>query len=118
MNPEVTKTKHRRPFPFENRLILEAQVESVSAGGILIPQDVKESMKAKGQTELKIDIGKVLAVGEGAFTDAGVQVKMSINVGDVVAYARHKVLKYRLDGEDYLIATLSSIIAKISDAAY
>jgi len=118
MNPEVIKTQHRRPFPFEDRLIIEELVESVSAGGILIPQDVKEDMKAKGQTELKIDIGKVLAVGAGAYTDAGVQVKMPIVVGDMVAYARHKVIKYKLDGETHLIATLSSIIAKVSDESY
>ncbi len=118
MNPEVVKTQHRRPFPFEDRIILEENVEAVSAGGILIPEATKEMMKKQGQQEVKIDIGKVLAVGEGPFTDAGVRVPMPFKVGDSVAFARHKVIKYKLDGETYLIATLMSIIAKISDDPY
>ncbi len=118
MNPEVVKTQHRRPFPFEDRIILEENIEAVSSGGILIPEATKEQMKRQGQQEVKIDIGKVLAVGEGPFTDAGVRVPMPFKVGDMVAFARHKVIKYQLDGETYLIATLMSIIAKIDDAPY
>ncbi len=117
-NPEVVKTQHRRPFPFEDRIILEENREEVSSGGILIPEATKEAMKQKGQQELKIDIGKVLAVGAGPFTDAGVRVPMPFKPGDMVAYARHKVIKYKLDGEVFLIATLISIIAKISDDPY
>ena len=118
MNPEVTKTKNRRPFPFEDRVILEELREEVSAGGIFIPQDVKEDIKRQGGAELKIDIGKVLAVGDGPYTDAGVQVPMPVKVGDFVAYARHKVIKYKLDGGTYLIATLMSLIARIEDVPY
>ncbi len=118
MNPEIGLTTHRKPFPFEDRVILEELREEVSAGGIFIPQDVKEDIKRQGGAELKIDIGKVLAVGDGPYTDAGVQVPMPVKVGDLVAYARHKVIKYKLDGETYLIATLMSLIARIEDAPY
>ena len=117
-NPEVGLTKHRRPFPFEDRVILEELREEKSAGGIFLPPDVEEDLKRKGQATLKIDIGRVLAVGDGPFTDAGVQISMPFKVGDLVAYARHKVIKYKLDGETYLIATLISIIARISDDSY
>ena len=118
MNPEIVATQHRRPFPFEDRIILEELREEVSAGGIYIPQDIKEDMKRQGQNELKIDIGKVLAVGDGPYTDAGVQISMPFKPGDLVAYARHKVIKYQLDGETYLIATLISIIARIDESPY
>ena len=118
MNPKVGLTKNRRPFPFEDRVILEELREEISAGGIFIPQDVKEDIKRQGGAELKIDIGKVLAVGDGPYTDAGVQVPMPVKVGDFVAYARHKVIKYKLDGETYLIATGMSLIARIEDAPY
>jgi len=117
-NPEIGLTQHRRPFPFEDRLILEEHVVEKTAGGIIIPEHTREEIKARGQTELKIDIGTVLAVGKGAFTDAGVQVPLPFKPGDTVAYARHSVLEYRLDGETYLIATLSSIIARLDDAPY
>ncbi len=118
MNPKVGLTKNRRPFPFEDRIILEELREEISAGGIFLPPDVEEELKRRGGQELKIDIGKVLAVGKGPFTDAGVQVPMPFKIGDLVAYARHKVIKYKLDGEVFLIATLISIIARISDEPY
>ena len=118
MNPQVVKTQHRRPFPFEDRIILEELREEKSAGGILLPEAVEAEMKKQGQVKLEIDIGRVLAVGKGPFTDAGVQIPMPFKPGDTVAYASHKVIKYKLDGETYLIATLMSIIAKISDDAY
>lgn len=117
-NPEVGLTKNRRPFPFEDRIILEELREEKSAGGIFLPPEMAEELKRRGQSELKIDIGRVLAVGDGPFTDAGVQVPMPFKVGDLVAYARHKVIKYKLDGEVFLIATLISIIARISDEPY
>lgn len=117
-NPQVVKTQHRRPFPFADGIILEENREEVSAGGILIPEATKEMMKQKGQQELQIDIGKVLAIGEGQITDAGVRIPMPIKPGDMVAYGRHRVLKYELDGETYLIASLGSIIAKISEGPY
>ena len=118
MNPEVTKTKNRRPFPFEDRVILEELREEKSTGGIFLPPEVEEDLKQRGQSKLKIDIGRVLAVGDGPFTDAGIQVPMPFKVGDLVAYARHKVIKYKLDGETFLIAALISIIARISDDPY
>ena len=118
MNPKIGLTKHRRPFPFEDRIILEELREEISAGGILLPPEMAENLKRQGQSELKIDIGKVLAMGKGPFTDAGVQIPMPFKIGDLVAYARHKVIKYKLDGEIFLIATLISIIARISDEPY
>ena len=118
MNPIVEKTKSRRPFPFEDRVILEELKEEKSAGGILIPEHVAKENKQRGAAELKIDIGRVLAVGDGPYTDAGIQVPMPVKVGDLVAYARHKVIKYKLDGETYLIATLMSLIARIDDTPY
>ncbi len=117
-NSEVGLTRHRRPFPFEDRVILEELREEKSTGGIFLPPEVEEDLKQRGQSKLKIDIGRVLAVGDGPFTDAGIQVPMPFKVGDLVAYARHKVLKYKLDGETYLIATLMSIVARISDDSY
>ncbi len=117
-NPQVGLTKNRRPFPFEDRVILEELREEKTTGGILIPEHIAKENQKRGVAELKIDIGRVLAVGDGPYTDAGVQVPMPVKVGDLVAYARHKVIKYKLDGETYVIATGMSLIARIADAEY
>ncbi len=118
MNPEVVKTQHRRPFPFEDRLVIEYVREEKSAGGIVLPEAVEAETQQKKQQELTIDIGKVLAVGAGAFTDAGVQVPMPIKPGDMVAYPRHKVIKYKLDGETYLLTSMQCILAIIDESPY
>lgn len=118
MNPEVTKTKNRKPFPIGDRMVVEEMREEKTAGGILIPQHVKSQLKERGQTEVKFVIGKVLAVGEGSFTDAGVLVPLPVKVGDIIAYAEHHVLQYRLDGETFTLLPLIGIAARISDAPY
>ena len=81
MNPETVTTKHRRPFPFEDRVVLKELREEVSTGGILIPEHTEEEMKRTGKPTEHIDIGEVLAVGDGPYTDAGVQISMPFKPG-------------------------------------
>ncbi len=92
--------------------------EEVSAGGILLPQHVKDSIKARGQTEAKFVIGKVLALGEGSYTDAGVLIPMPLKVGDIIAYAEHQAIQYKLDGETFTILMLIGVVARLRDEAY
>jgi co-chaperonin GroES (HSP10) len=117
-NPKVEKTKHRIPVPFEDRVILKELREEKTAGGIVLPAHVEDDLQKKRSTKLNIDIGEVLAVGGGAYTDAGVQVAMPIEKGDIVAYARHKVIKYKLDGVEYIIADLRSIMVKLDESPH
>ena len=118
MNPKVGLTKHRRPFPLGDRMIIEEMPEEVSAGGILLPQHVKDSIKARGQTEAKFVIGKVLVLGEGSYTDAGVLIPMPLKVGDIIAYAEHQAIQYKLDGETFTILMLIGVVARLRDEAY
>jgi len=99
-------------------MIVEEMRKEVSDGGILIPQHIKKTIKERGQTEVKFVLGKVLAVGEGSFTDAGVLVPLPIKVGDVIAYAEHHALQYRLDGETFTLLPLIGVAARISDEPY
>ena len=117
-NPKVGLTKHRRPFPIGDRMIVEEMREEKTAGGILIPRHVKSQIKERGQVEVKFIIGKILAVGEGSFTDAGVLVPLPVKVGDIIAYAEHHALKYRLDGEDFILLPLIGVAARISSDPY
>jgi chaperonin GroES len=46
--------------------------------------------------------GKVLAVGSGMVTSAGVRVPMEIEVGDVVLYGKHSGSVVDIDGREVL----------------
>ncbi len=118
MNPEVGLTKNRRPFPIGDRMVIEEMPEEVSAGGILIPKHIQKELKQRGQTEVKFVLGKVLAVGEGSCTDAGVLVPLPLKVGDIIAYAEHHAIQYKLDGETYTLLPLIGVAARISDDPY
>ena len=118
MNPKVGLTKHRRPFPIGDRMIIEEMRETVSAGGIVLPQHVRDEAKRQGLTEVKFALGKILAVGEGSYTDAGVLVPIPLKVGEIIAYAEHQAIQYQLDGETFTILPLIGVAARIRDEAY
>ena len=65
--------------PLNDRILVKrVDEESVTSGGILIPDTAKEK-------PLK---GTVVAVGSGARNDSGDLIPMELKVGDVVCYER------------------------------
>lgn len=117
-NPEVGLTKHRRPFPYGDIIVVEEIKEEFSAGGIFLPDYVEKEARGRPVANIKISMGKVLAVGHGQYTDAGVLVPLPTKVGEIIAYQANGVRKYKLDGEDYALVTLNAVIARISDDPY
>ncbi|MSU55529.1 MAG: co-chaperone GroES [Candidatus Taylorbacteria bacterium] len=85
-------------------LIKELEVESVekTAGGIFIPDTVKEDRGAKK--------GEVLAVGPGKFDD-GRHIPMEVKVGDTVLYQWGDTIKIK--DEEYVMVSESNLIAII-----
>ncbi len=82
--------------PLGDRVIVKAQdVETKSAGGILIPQTAQE----------KTQQGVVLAVGE----DEAIKVK----VNDKVIYDKYAGTTIKVAGEEQLVLKNSDILAKL-----
>ena len=85
--------------PLADRVIVEsAAAEEKTAGGIIIPDTVKE----------KPQRGKIIAVGSGKKDEP-----MTVKVGDNVLYGKYAGTEIQVEGNDYLIMRESDIFAII-----
>jgi chaperonin GroES len=85
--------------PLADRVLVEpALAEEKTAGGIIIPDTVKE----------KPQRGKVIAVGNGKKDEP-----ITVKVGDTVLYGKYSGTELSVDGKDYLIMRESDIYAII-----
>lgn len=79
--------------PLHDRVVVKRlPAESVSVGGILIPENAAE----------KPEQGEVLAVGPGRCNDAGL-VPMSVSVGDKVLFGKYSGQTAKVNGDEILV---------------
>jgi chaperonin GroES len=90
--------------PLHDRVIVKrVEEEKVSAGGIVIPDNVAE----------KPIRGKVLAVGNGKILENGEQRKLDVKVGDTVLFGKYSGTEVKVEGEDLLVMREDDIMAVI-----
>jgi chaperonin GroES len=82
----------------DNVILQQAQAETKTASGIIIPDTAQE----------KPQKGHVLAVGSGTKDH-----KMTVKNGDTVLYGKYAGSELKYEGEDYLIVKESDILAII-----
>lgn len=88
--------------PLADKVLVERlEAESVTSGGIVIPESAKE----------KPQRGKVVSVGEGKLLDDGSRGKMGVKKGDEVLFTNYAGTDIKIDGKEYLIMDESSIMA-------
>jgi len=93
--------------PLQDRvLIRRVQAETKSAGGILIPDTVREK-----PTE-----GEVVAVGPGARNAAGERIPLAVRPGDRVLFGKWSGTEIKLDGEDLMIMKETDIMGVLDQA--
>ena len=94
--------------PLHDRVVVKRiQAEEKSAGGIIIPDTVKE----------KPQQGEVTAVGPGGRDEAGKLIPLDVQVGDRVLFGKWSGTEVKLDGVDYLIMKESDIMGVITEAS-
>ena len=94
--------------PLHDRVLLRrVEPESKTAGGIIIPDTVKE----------KPVEGEVVAVGEGARNEKGDRVALDVKAGDRVLFGKWSGTEVKIDGEELLIVKESDIMGVIEGAA-
>ncbi len=87
--------------PLHDRvLVRRVDAEGKTAGGIIIPDTVKE----------KPQEGEVIAVGTGARSDDGKVVPLDVNAGDKILFGKWSGSEVKLDGEDVIIMKESDIL--------
>ena len=94
--------------PLHDRVVVKRiEAEQKSAGGIIIPDTVKE----------KPQQGEVIAVGPGARNEKGELVALDVKAGDVVLFGKWSGPEVKIDGQDLLIMKESDILGVIEGAA-
>lgn len=88
---------------FDNVLIKPLEAEEKTASGIILPDTAKE----------KPQMGKVMAVGDGAFNDEGKRIPMALKVGQKVMYKKWGGNEIKVDGEEWILVEQKDILAII-----
>ncbi len=93
--------------PLHDRVVVRRITpQEKSAGGIIIPDTVKEKPME----------GEVIAAGPGARNEQGVIVGLEVKAGDRVLFGKWSGTEVKLDGEELLIMKESDLMGIIVDA--
>jgi chaperonin GroES len=88
--------------PLADRVVvLPLDEDEQMRGSLYIPDTAKEKPQS----------GKIVAVGEGKLSDAGVRIQPDVEVGQTVLYGKYSGTEVTVEGEEYLILRESDILA-------
>jgi chaperonin GroES len=92
--------------PLNDRVLVKRIEEvQITKGGIVIPDTAKE----------KPIEGKVIAVGPGKMSDAGVRMPLQLKEGDRVLFGKYAGTEIKTEGEEFLMMREEDILAVITD---
>ena len=93
--------------PLHDRIVIKRiEAEAKSAGGIIIPDTVKE----------KPQQGEVVAVGPGGRDESGKLIPIDLAAGDRVLFGKWSGNEVKIDGVDYLIMKESDVMGVLVEA--
>jgi len=87
----------------ENILVKRLNAQTVSKGGIVIPESATEKPKE----------GNIIAVGDGRILANGKRTEFQVKVGDKVLFTSYAGSEFKIDGEEYLIMSEEDVLAII-----
>ncbi|RKY25208.1 MAG: co-chaperone GroES [Planctomycetota bacterium] len=96
----ATKAPKIRPLG-EKILVKRLEAETMTAGGIVLPDSAKEKPKE----------GTVLAVGDGRMLADGTRGEFQVAKGDVVLFTSYAGTEIKIDSEEYLLMDESDVLA-------
>ena len=85
-------------------LVKRVEADDKTAGGIIIPDSVKE----------KPQEGKVVNVGSGIRTKKGDVVALSVKKGDRILFGKYSGAEVKINGEELVIMKESDILGVIA----
>ena len=92
--------------PLHDRVVVRRiEAEEKSAGGIIIPDTVKE----------KPSQGEVIAVGPGGRDEAGKPIPIDVKESDRVLFGKWSGTEVKIDGEELLIMKESDVMGVIEE---
>ena len=92
--------------PLHDRVVVRRiDEEAKSAGGIIIPDTVKEKPMQ----------GEVIAIGPGARDEAGRLVALEVKKGDKVLFGKWSGTEVKIDGQELLIMKESDVMGVLTN---
>ena len=93
--------------PLHDRIVIKRiEAEAKSAGGIIIPDTVKE----------KPQQGEVVAVGPGGRDESGKLIPIDLAPGDRVLFGKWSGTEVKIDDHDYLIMKETDVMGVLTSA--
>jgi len=90
--------------PLNDRVLVKRlEEETVTAGGIIIPDSAKEKPMR----------GEIIAVGPGKVADDGKRTALSVAAGDKVLFNKYAGTEIKIDGVEHLMMREDDILAVI-----
>ncbi len=89
----------------DNILVKRLEQETVSRGGIIIPDSAKE----------KPTKALVMAVGPGKRSKDGSHQPIDVKPGEVVLFGKYSGTEVKIDGEEMVILRADDVLAVIED---
>jgi chaperonin GroES len=87
--------------PLADRVLVEpAQAEEKTAGGIIIPDTVKEKPME----------GEVISIGTGQRLEDGKVIPLDVKVGDRILFGKWSGTEVKFSGQEYLVMKESDIM--------
>jgi chaperonin GroES len=87
----------------EKVLVERLEAESVTKGGIVLPESAKEKPRQ----------GTILAVGDGKLLSDGSRKELQVKTGDTVLFSSYAGTDVKIDGKELLLMDESDILAVI-----
>ena len=82
-------------------------IDRSQPAAIVIPDSAKE----------KPQQGKVIAAGNGRYTDEGTRVPLDVKAGDLILFGKYSGQEITLDGEEYLVMREDEVLAALNGAS-
>lgn len=93
--------------PIGDRIIIKVvEAESVTAGGLIIPENAKEKPRE----------GTVVSVGPGRVLENGERLPMQLKEGDQILFGKFAGTEVTVDGESLRMLKEEDVFAKITRA--
>ncbi len=94
--------------PLHDRIVIRRiEAEAKSAGGVIIPDTVKE----------KPSQGEVVAIGPGGRDESGELIPIELEAGDRVLFGKWSGTEVKIDDEDLLIMKESDVMGVLEETA-
>lgn len=91
--------------PFNDLLLIRAE------------KFVEGTIITKGVMEFRFEIGRIIAIGPGAY-QAGVRCDTGLNVGDRVLVEKSHVIEVKIDGAEYYLAKPATVMGVLGEKTH